>query len=301
MIFNIQKCSNRDGDGLRTTVFFKGCPLSCKWCANPESQSFHPEIMESNNKCIGCMRCLKECPVQAIHLEDDFPRILREKCTKCFHCTEICYAGAKYVVGWEPDIESFFREIEKERAFFKNSGGGATFSGGEPLSQPVLLKNIAQRCHEEGIHVMLESCGYANYSQFEGALPFVDALYMDLKHIDPAVHKALTGVDNALILQNIQKISDFGIPIIIRTPVIPGYNDDDDNIIGIAEFIRSIANVKDYELLAYHKLGEVKYRALGRLYPLPGITPPAPAEMHRKAALANRVLSGSGKTCFYIE
>ena len=136
MIFNVQRCSNHDGYGLRTTVFMKGCPLSCKWCANPESQSFRKEIMEAKNRCVGCMVCRDECPAGAIRPDGEgYPRIDRTACQKCFHCTEICYAGSKYIVGREPSVDDLFREIEKDRVFFTKSGGGVTFSGGEPLAR----------------------------------------------------------------------------------------------------------------------------------------------------------------------
>ena len=145
MIFNVQRCSNHDGYGLRTTVFMKGCPLSCKWCANPESQSFRKEIMEAKNRCVGCMVCRDECPAGAIRPDGEgYPRIDRTACQKCFHCTEICYAGSKYIVGRKPSVDDLFREIEKDRVFFTKSGGGVTFSGGEPLAQPELLHDIAK-------------------------------------------------------------------------------------------------------------------------------------------------------------
>ena len=303
MIFNVQRCSNHDGYGLRTTVFMKGCPLSCKWCANPESQSFRKEIMEAKNLCVGCMVCRDECPAGAIHPDGEgYPRIDRTACQKCFHCTEICYAGSKYIVGREPSVDDLFREIEKDRVFFTKSGGGVTFSGGEPLAQPELLHDIAKRCHEGGIHVMLESCGHANYEMFAPALPYIDAMYFDVKHIDPEIHRQLTGADNRLILENLHKIAAFGVPIIVRTPVIPGYNDSDENIMGIAEMLRSIGRVESYELLAYHKLGESKYHALGRTYPVAeGTEPPSLERMRELVAKANSVLAGSGKTCFYVE
>ena len=303
MIFNVQRCSNHDGYGLRTTVFMKGCPLSCKWCANPESQSFRKEIMEAKNRCVGCMVCRDECPAGAIRLDGEgYPRIDRTACQKCFHCTEICYAGSKYIVGREPSVDDLFREIEKDRVFFTKSGGGVTFSGGEPLAQPELLHDIAKRCHEGGIHVMLESCGHANYEMFAPALPYIDAMYFDVKHIDPEIHRQLTGADNRLILENLHKIAAFGVPIIVRTPVIPGYNDSDENIMGIAEMIRSIGRVESYELLAYHKLGESKYHALGRTYPVAeGTEPPRLERMRELVAKANSVLAGSGKICFYVE
>ena len=158
MIFNVQRCSNHDGYGLRTTVFMKGCPLSCKWCANPESQSFRKEIMEAKNRCVGCMVCRDECPAGAIRPDGEgYPRIDRTACQKCFHCTEICYAGSKYIVGREPSVDDLFREIEKDRVFFTKSGGGVTFSGGEPLAQPELLHDIAAHALPNRRYALLEN------------------------------------------------------------------------------------------------------------------------------------------------
>ena len=301
MIFNIQKCSIHDGSGLRTLVFFKGCPLSCTWCANPESQSFQPEIMESVNKCIGCLRCQKECPAGAIHLNEAGPRIDRSNCQSCFHCTDICYAGAKYVAGKDYTPEELFQQIQKDRIFYSMSGGGVTFSGGEPLCHPVFLLEIAKLCRENGIHVMLESCGHADYGSFAPVLPYVNAMFMDIKHINPEIHRQLTGQDNRRILENVRRIAEFGIPLTIRTPVVPGYTDDPANIRGIAAFIRDIPNVREYELLAYHSLGESKYRALGRDYPLHSLTPPTKEAMYALVDAANQVLTSSGKRCFYTE
>ena len=169
------------------------------------------------------------------------------------------------------------------------------------LRWAALLHDIAKRCHESGINVMLESCGYARYEQFEKVLQYVDAMYFDVKHIDPEVHKRITGKDNRLILRNLHQISEFGIPIVVRTPVIPGYTDEEKNISGIAELIRSIPKVEGYELLAYHSLGESKYHALGRKYELHGTLTPTLERMLELVDLANRVLAGSGKVCFYLE
>ena len=320
MIFNIQRCSNRDGYGLRTTVFFKGCPLNCAWCANPESQSFKKEIMEAESRCIGCMACLHECPAGAISTSGvpgssvasassgssenseaiGYPRIRRDLCRLCLRCTEVCYAESKHVVGDDISVDDLYCEIEKDRVFFSRSGGGVTFSGGEPLAQPDFLYEIAKKCHDSGIHVMLESCGYAAFDRFEKVLPYVDAMYFDVKHIDPEIHRAATGFDNRLILENLRSIADYGIQIIVRTPVIPGYTDSVSNIRGIAELIRAIPGIRDYELLAYHDLGESKYRALGRNYALGGAETPSKERMFHLVDQANEVLEGSGKKCFYM-
>lgn len=300
MIFDIQKCSIHDGNGLRTLVFFKGCPLRCKWCANPESQSYRAEIMEAPKNCIGCGACVKVCPAGAIQVDNEM-RIDREKCTSCFQCVDRCFSEAKYLVGKEYDVDGLYKEIEKDKIFYDIRGGGVTFSGGEPLTQPRFLTDIARRCHEEGVHVQIESCGYGEFEQFRSALPFIDAMFIDVKQMDPFVHRELTGVGNERILENIRKIDAFGIPITVRTPVVPGCNDSRENIVKTAEFIRSLEHAKGYELLPYHRFGVGKYKALGRDYLLPDIEPPSEETMLSLVREANAVLAGSGKCCYYTK
>lgn len=299
MIFNIQKCSIHDGQGLRTIVFLKGCPLRCHWCANPESQSYEKEIMEFSRKCIGCGECKQICPQSAIEETEEGFRIDREKCIRCFQCTDICYAGAKEVVGRKIDIEEAFQEINKDRRFYQQSGGGVTFSGGEPLTQPELLAKLAEKCRKNRIHTTIESCGYGNYEEFKKALSFLDYMFIDMKHMDPEVHRQLTGVSNEIILDNIRKISAQGIPITIRTPVVPGCNDSKENIEAIATFISKLDNVREYELLLYHDLGSSKYRSLGRPYLLEGVKPPTEDEIRELVSCANTILEPCGKSCFY--
>lgn len=301
MIFNIQKCSIHDGHGLRTLVFFKGCPLRCKWCANPESQKYGFEIMEAQNKCIGCGACIKVCTLGCIEKQEDGLRIDRAECTECFACTERCYAEAKYKIGKEYTTEELYKEIEKDKIFYTINGGGVTFSGGEPLTQPKDLTAIAKLCNQRGIDVAIESCGMGDYEEFRSALPYINSMFMDIKHIDSDKHKELTGAGNELILENIRRIAEFGIPITIRTPVIPGLNDTEENICGIAEFIKEIPQIKEYELLVYHQLGVSKYAALGREYTLKNVNPPTDEEIRRLVKAANGVLEGSGKECFYMK
>lgn len=301
MLFNIQKCSIHDGNGLRTLVFFKGCPLHCLWCANPESQSYRQELMESHSKCIGCKACVNVCPVDAISPTEEGFTVDREKCIECFACADKCFAGAKYTIGKEYTISELLKEIEKDKIFYDMKGGGVTFSGGEPLTQPAYLAEITSACRKRGIHVMLESCAVGDYEQFKTALPFINAMFIDIKHIDSKIHKELTGASNELILSNIRKISDFGIPITIRTPIIPSLNDDEDNIRGIAEFIKTLPTVKDYELLIYHNFGVNKYKALGRPYALDGLEPPTDEKMQALVKAANDVFKDSGITCFYTK
>ena len=298
MIFSIQKCSIHDGDGLRTLVFFKGCPLKCLWCANPESLSYQPEIMESPVRCIACEACKAACPNSAISGGYSIDRSL---CAKCFKCVDICYAESKRIAGKNYSIEELYKEIEKDRPFYSLYGGGVTFTGGEPLTHASYLKEIANKCHDNRINVVVESCGYGNYEDFKQALPYIDAMFIDIKHIDPTKHKMLTGMDNALILDNTRRISEFGIPITVRTPIVPGYTDTLENISGISEFISTIPTIKEYELLPYHNLGESKYNSLGTPYALKGVSPPSSQEMGKLVECSNKILQSHGKECFFVK
>ncbi|MCD8140921.1 MAG: glycyl-radical enzyme activating protein [Planctomycetaceae bacterium] len=301
MIFNVQKCSIHDGNGLRTLVFFKGCPLKCKWCSNPESQAYGPEVMESQGKCIGCMACLDACPRSAIRIAADGPRIDRDRCTNCLKCTDRCYAASKYPVGAEYETEELYRQIDRDRDFYLINGGGVTFSGGEPLTHTQYLTEIARICHERGIDVAVESCGVGNFSEFKHALPYVSSMFLDIKHIDSAQHKAITGSGNELILHNIKRIAQSGVEVTIRTPIIPGLNDSTENLIGIAQFLRDIPEIREFELLAYHQLGANKYHALGRPYELEGLQPPADEAMRALVKCANDVFEGTETVCFYTK
>lgn len=299
MIFNIQKCSIHDGEGLRTLVFFKGCPLRCPWCSNPESQAYNSEIMEFPARCVGCGMCMERCPNNAIRSTGNIHRTL---CIdKCTECTDICYAEAKRIVGEEYEVEDLLKEIKKDIPFYNIYDGGVTFSGGEPLTHGAYLKRISEECKKNKINVVVESCGFGNFESFKEALPFIDHMFMDIKIIDSARHKEVTGVDNDEILSNIKRISQEGMPITIRTPIVPGYTDSRENIRGIAEFIKQLPTVSEYELMKYHNLGASKYTALGRDYQLKDVKPPSDEEMAELVRLANRILNPYHKKCFYTK
>lgn len=301
LIFNIQKCSIHDGTGLRTIVFFKGCPLHCAWCANPESQSYAQEIMEIPRACIACGACTEVCPNSAIAPSESGMLINRELCRKCFHCTSVCYAESKKIAGENMSVDEVFNEVYKDRYFYRQFGGGVTFSGGEPLTQPEFLEALAAKCKRSRINTTLETCGFGSYDEFKGALEYIDAFFIDIKHMDSAIHKKLTGVGNELILDNIKKIASHGSPITIRTPIIPGYNSSEENIAAIADFIKDLPNIREYELLPYHNLGASKYKSLGLEYSLSDVQSPSDENMKMLVKLANRILQPYGKQCFYTK
>lgn len=301
MIFNIQKCSIHDGNGLRTLVFFKGCPLHCLWCANPESQSYKKEIMEIPRKCIHCSACQRVCPNAAVSVLDDSFVIDRKLCKKCFKCVDVCYAESKELIGEDMDAETVFKEIYKDHLYYELYGGGVTFSGGEPLTHPELLTEISKMCKHYRINTAIETCGCGNYQDFKEALPYIDYIFFDIKHIDSETHRRLTGAGNETILNNLDAISGQSIPITVRTPVVPGLNDAKENIAGIASLIKDIPSVREYELLPYHNLGSGKYASLGRSYDLQGVSPPTEEQMIQLVKLSNQILHPFGKQCFYTK
>ena len=250
MIFDIQRNSFVDGPGIRTTVFFKGCNLRCKWCHNPESQSFDKQMMFYKDKCTGCGKCREVCPN---HLQS---------CDFCGKCELYCPADARKVCGREYTPAEVFAEVIKDKAFYDNSGGGVTFSGGECMLQLDFLCEILEKCKSAGIHTAVDTAGNVPWESFEKILPFTDLFLYDIKAFGAELHRKGTGVSNELILENLKNLSGRA-DIIVRIPVIGGYNDNDEEIRQIADFLRQIKIIKA-ELLPYHAMGEHKYTALGR-------------------------------------
>jgi pyruvate formate lyase activating enzyme len=285
--FNVQRFSTEDGPGIRTTVFFKGCPLRCAWCHNPEGLSPRPELVWYDVRCIGARDCLSACPVEALELTPEGMRIDRARCTACRACAEACPAGALEVIGREWTPEALFAEVNKDAVFFETSGGGVTLSGGEPMRQAEFVVALAGLCREAGLHVALDTCGAAPWEQYERILPLVGLVLYDLKIFDGERHRASTGVDNGLILENARRIAASGKPMWIRTPVIPGYTADAANVAAIGAFIASaLPTVERWDLLAYTNLGQPKYHRLDRPYRLEGVPLLARAEMEALHAVA---------------
>ena len=269
LVFDVQRFSIDDGPGIRTLIFMKGCPLNCLWCCNPESQSPKQEIMVTSSKCIGCGRCVKVCPTGAAAEKDLLTA--RKMCIVCGKCVDACPSTSRQMVGHFMSVDKLMEEIEKDIPYYRLSGGGITVSGGEPLMQWDFTVELLKRCQMEGIHSSLETSGYTNWRIFERMLKYVDLVLYDIKHIDSNQHKKLTGVENRLILQNAKKATEIGKKMIIRVPIVPGYNDSEENLRAIAEFTRSLKRVEEIHLLPYHRLGESKYERLGRCYEIKDI------------------------------
>ena len=271
LIFNIQRFSIHDGPGCRTLVFFKGCPLRCLWCCNPEGQRGSPEIFFHRMKCIRCGTCLEVCPEGAIRELNEVERIDRERCTLCGECTSRCPPHALEMKGEFLSVEQVMDEVKKDWLFYRNSGGGVTLGGGEPAAQANFAQALLKECRKEDIHTAVETCGYANWSNIKKILDYTDLFLYDIKVMDPYDHKEYTGKGNELILQNARRIAEHGVPLIIRVPVIPRYNDSEENIKRIVRFAKGLKSDMDVELLPYHRFGESKYEAMGRTYQLTGV------------------------------
>ena len=261
MIFNIQRFSIYDGPGARTTVFFKGCNLNCKWCHNPESISAKPMLEFFSDKCIGCGKCFKQCPHQAHCMTESGEHIIdRSRCTACMKCVDTCFAEALVTVGEQKTSEQIIRSVMIDKPYYDQSGGGVTFSGGECMQQIDFLAEILSRLHEEGIHTAVDTAGSQPWERFEKILENTDLFLYDIKAADSDVHKKLTGVPNGLILENLRKLSSLGKRIWIRIPYIPGRNSGEMD--GIIEILKEIP-VEKIEIMPFHRLGEGKYKALG--------------------------------------
>ena len=273
-IFDIQRYSIHDGPGIRTTVFLKGCPLKCLWCSNPESQINRPEIMHDTSRCTHCGRCLEACPYNAIERCDDKIKLVRNLCQGCGECVSACPNEARQLVGRQEDVEAVLKEVEKDGLFYKNSGGGVTLSGGEPMSQPDFVHSLLKKCKENRIHTVLDTCGYTQLENWDRVLEYVDIILFDLKQMNTAKHKEYTGVPNELILSSAKKLSSLGIPMVIRIPFIPGYTDSHKNMEDSACFAKEIG-ISRIELLPFHSLCINKYNKLDKEWKLNGISPPS--------------------------
>jgi pyruvate formate lyase activating enzyme len=286
-IFDIKKYSINDGPGIRTTVFFSGCPLSCLWCHNPESQSLTPELLYRAGRCLLCGDCIGACPEGAISLGESSTSILtnRQKCTRCQTCVTTCYSGAREFSGREVTVQEVMKDIEREIPFYDESHGGVTFSGGEPLMQPSFLSALLRACRAQEIHTIVDTSGFANWKVFEQIREDVDLFLYDLKHMDSRRHREVTGVPNEVILENLSRLSAAGTTCIVRIPLIPGLNDDEKNLLESGKFLASLSHIQSVELMGYHDIAQAKYEALGREYALAATKPPMEAAMQNAAEM----------------
>jgi pyruvate formate lyase activating enzyme len=274
-VFDVKKFSIHDGPGIRTTVFLKGCPLTCWWCHNPESQARARELVFRENRCIRCGACEAICLQQAISSNGDVMVTDGERCTLCGDCVEVCYAEAREIVGQEMTVAQVMGEIERDIVFYDESGGGVTFSGGEPLLQRDFLLALLQACQEKEIHTTLDTCGFARWETLDSIRGYVDLFLYDLKLMDVARHREFTGVSNQVILHNLQALSRRGHEIILRVPIIPGINDDDENIHQVGTFAAALPHLNRVDILPYHQTGTEKYHRLNKVYGLSEVRPPS--------------------------
>ncbi|MFH0849664.1 MAG: glycyl-radical enzyme activating protein [Candidatus Bathyarchaeota archaeon] len=277
IVFDVKHFAIHDGPGIRTTVFLKGCPLRCLWCHSPESQSLTPEIMVYPERCTGCEACIEACPLGALETPGD-PK--PEGCTHCGACAEACYSGARVLLGASLTVEEAMISVRKDRRLHAASGGGVTVSGGEPTHQPGFTYALLRALKEEGYHTALDTCGHAPWETLERMMPLTDLFLYDLKHVDPDVHRRLTGMDNDLILSNLRRLSDVDACIVVRVPLIPSLNDSEEHLESLAGLLRDL-NVDAVEILPYHRLGVPKYESLGRRYALPDLEPHSEAHLLR--------------------
>ncbi len=270
MIFNIQRYSLHDGAGLRSTVFFKGCSLHCPWCSNPESQKASPELMFESSKCIACHDCLTASDNGEMELFEGKvtmnPR--RRQNTESFR--DLCPTKALQIIGQTQSAEEICRIVLKDRAFYERSGGGVTLSGGEPLLQADLCREVAKKLKKENIHISIETCLHVPWKNIKMMLPYVDEFLCDVKHCDPIVFREQTGGDLNLILDNLKKLSESGADIRARVPIIYGFNHDEKTVEGILDIVESNEAIRAVDYMPYHPLGAGKYESLGREYSLPG-------------------------------
>ena len=262
LVFDIKKYAIHDGPGIRTTVFFKGCPLECKWCHNPESRSANVEHSFRKNRCIGCGQCVEICPEKAISIVDEKAVTDISKCNLCGRCVDACIVCAREIIGREMTVDEVMDEVEKDIIFYDQSGGGVTFSGGEPLMQPEFLLILLNKCQKQGIHTAVDTSCYAESKTIEMISEKTNLFLCDIKHMDSETHERFTGVGNSLILDNIRLLSTAGNEIIIRIPIVPGFNDEKANIEATGRFIESLSSVIRVDILPFNRGGVEKSERL---------------------------------------
>jgi pyruvate formate lyase activating enzyme len=264
-ITKIQRFSISDGPGIRTTVFFKGCSLRCQWCANPETQTVSAEIVYHAERCVAnCGACVEVCTPGALRLDGRRVILVRDVCNRCFRCVSVCPTNALLVVGQEVSVEQILETVARDDAFYRASGGGITLSGGEPLAQPAFALELLAASRQRGWHTVVDTAGDVEWAALREILQYTDLLLYDIKHVDDIRHHAGTGARNTRSLQTAERLAALGWPLVVRVPLIPGFNADQESLEGIAAFVAKLRSVHYVEIVPYHRLGQPKYASLGR-------------------------------------
>ena len=288
LVFNIQKYSVHDGPGIRTTVFLKGCPLHCPWCHNPEGISHQREIVMFESRCIGCGQCRLACRYGTVIPGEGALPAHSEVCEVCGACVEACPAEGRQIVGQELSVSQVLETVLQDQIFYEESGGGVTFSGGEPLSQPGFLRSLLEACRGHGVHTTVDTCGLARAEDVLAVVALTDLFLYDLKFMDDAKHRRYTGVSNALILENLQALGRSHGRIWLRVPIIPGINDDPADLEAAARFAAGIPGVQQVNLLPFHRTGLPKSLRLGQDSGLAEVQPPSTTAMNRAIDIFTR-------------
>jgi pyruvate formate lyase activating enzyme len=278
IVFDIQRFSVHDGPGIRTTVFFKSCPLRCAWCSNPESQRAGPELVHARSRCIRCGTCVSVCPTGALRLTASGIAVDRSNCLACDECSHACPTRAMRIAGRSWSVEEILAQVSRDAIFYRHSGGGMTLSGGEPLCQPDFSVALLRRARAMGFHTAVETAGWAGPRTVRRVLGEADLILYDVKHLDPARHLAGTGRTNERIVQNARLAAETGVDMVVRVPVIPGFNDNVDDILAIGRFTVELG-LSGIHLLPYHRYGAPKYGGLGRKFRMADASPPSRERM----------------------
>ena len=286
-VFDLKRFAVHDGPGIRTTVFLKGCPLKCTWCHNPEAISRTPQIFFRPERCITCLTCVEVCPSGAQMVDDGGTRVYaRDACELSGVCVDVCNSGALELAGELMSVEQVMSAVRQDAVFYRQSQGGVTVSGGEPLLQGAFATALLRACNEEGIHTAVDTCGQLQWSTLEEAVPYTSMFLYDVKDMLPERHKANTGVSNERIVDNLQRLSGTGVPIEIRMVIVPGDNDSDEQIEAAGELLGGLANITGVRLLAYHSMAGSKYAALDMPNTLPRVESP---DAERLAAIGDQL------------
>lgn len=281
IVTEIERSAIHDGPGLRTVVFLQGCPLRCYWCCNPETQPHHPVLLHESKKCVGCGGCIASCPNGAVMLQEGKAVVDRVLCRGCVRCVDVCPMGVNALSGREMTLREILAAVEKDRAYYDATGGGLTLSGGEPLLQSAAV-DLLRLAKEEGLSTWVETTAFVPWATLESALPYIDGFYVDYKHPDSETLRLATGAELSVIEENLRRLAAAGANLTLRTPVIPGFNDERDVLKGCIAFSAALGLTK-HVLLPYHSLGRGKYEKLGRAYPMedvPNMQPAALQDTH---------------------